>query len=238
MSKKERPALFFCLAIIIFWGAAVFFLILGLYDTNLSSLSREFLTAFYRPDYNNTYFGEIAGINVVVYIYGAILLSTITIHILRARIFRARPWIPLLSILQLATSIMLGLIVLFQITNQIFRFAFEHRTYAAQPLEERFPGNLKTIYEFASFCRDTLPGEHSARFLSKMDISRDPGMFLQRALAYYLYPIDIRNIRGDSEDSLVIWGMLNPEQSVPDDFKIIGVFDTTSLLAVKKGKNQ
>ena len=118
--------------------------------------------------------------------------------------------------------------------NQIKYFVFEHKHYAAKPIDEKYYGILKTVHDYAVFCRRNLPGKHSAQFISDLDVSKDPGMSTHRAVAYYLYPIDIRNIRQEPKDSLVVFKKNNPVQSVPDDFRVIGMFGETNLLAVKQ----
>ena len=91
-------------------------------------------------------------------------------------------------------------------------------------------------YRFAKYCQRLLPGQHSAKLITGLDTSRDPGMLIHRKLAYFLYPIDIRNIRKEPVDSLIIFAVKDATQLVPEDFQISGKYNESSLIAVKKSK--
>ncbi|MFA5088835.1 MAG: hypothetical protein WC552_07360, partial [Candidatus Omnitrophota bacterium] len=60
------------------------------------------------------------------------------------------------------------------------------------------------------------------------------GMFYQRALAYYLYPIDIRVHREEVPDCVIVFEKENPLNSIPEGFKLLKQFDGFSLLAVRE----
>ena len=67
-----------------------------------------------------------------------------------------------------------------------------------------------------------------------MDLSGEPDMFYYRALAYYLYPIDIRDIRRQEKDSVMILSSEAYSPHIPENFKILGSIDERCFLAVKK----
>jgi hypothetical protein len=129
------------------------------------------------------------------------------------------------------------ILLIFQTSGQMGRFVSEYKSVAAKPIKERYPPLLKDPYAYALFCQEHLSGKHSADFISDMDVSRDPGMYVHRALVYFLYPIDIRNIRRKPADSLIIFEKNNPIQSVPDGFKIVGFFNGRNVFAIKQEIN-
>ncbi|MCA9401088.1 MAG: hypothetical protein KC713_05640 [Candidatus Omnitrophica bacterium] len=80
-----------------------------------------------------------------------------------------------------------------------------------------------------------LPGSYQAEMLTDMNVLKDPGMYLHRATAYLLYPIDIRNIHSGPTEVLVMFKKKNAADFVPEDYEIIKFVDENNLIAVKKG---
>ena len=237
-TQKYYHPFLFCFVITSVWCAFVFFSFALIYKLDPAALGEKLLTVFYRPHYNNCTFGNIEGANVTPYIYCIIVISTISIHCFRAKIFKPQPPAGLMHILKQVTFATFCIILALQITGQVKHLAFEHKNYAIRPADERYPGSLRTLYDCGTFFRKILPGKHSAKFISDMDISREPGMFMHRAIAYYLYPIDIRNIRQEPDDSLVIINKNNPAQSIPDNFRILGTVNQKHFLAIKLRDNE
>ena len=106
-----------------------------------------------------------------------------------------------------------------------------HKTTA-----EKYESLFGITYQYAQVTKEILPGRHSAKLVTDMDMSQDPGMFNHRQLAYFLYPIDIRGFRGEPEDVLLVFEKENPCEAVPGDYRILTIFNSQNLLAVRSDK--
>ncbi len=73
----------------------------------------------------------------------------------------------------------------------------------------------------------------SAEFVTDMDISHDPGMLEHRSLAFFLYPVDIRNIYDANRDAWIAYQKKNAAETVPEGYQIIYQYDERNLIAVK-----
>lgn len=124
------------------------------------------------------------------------------------------------------------LVILFQTMNQARYLMAMYQGYHGKTIEERRSPLLRKISLFAQYCQERLPGQHNARFLSDLDLSNDPGMFIHRALAYYLYPIDIRDIRKGDKDSLIIH-KANAVQHIPEGYTLVGQWNEYAAVAIK-----
>jgi hypothetical protein len=90
---------------------------------------------------------------------------------------------------------------------------------------------------FAEQIRGALPGKHNAQLVTGLDFhNNSENMFEQRKLAYFLYPIDIRDIRLGDKDVIVVLHKENPEQYVPSGYEIMVRRGDDSLAAVKRWK--
>ena len=101
-------------------------------------------------------------------------------------------------------------------------------------LEERMLDRYQDVYAFPLECRKILPGKHTAGFITDMDLQHDPGMYYFRALAVFFYPIDIRHIRREDQDCLIVFRKTDAENYVPPGYKILLKYGDESLLAIKK----
>lgn len=192
----------------------------------------------YKPHHNIFFAPYISGINFYALIYLIFLSSMPLLHLINKIHRRKTGSDAITSIHSTALPLVFTLFFLFTILQTIGLVndaQKEFRIYAGKSIEEKYVAITgKQIYLFVRYCRQTLPGFHNARLLTDMDLSKDPGMITHRVLAYFLYPIDIRNIRNGPVDSLILFANRNAIANVPEDFEIRGIFDQSSVVAVKR----
>lgn len=95
--------------------------------------------------------------------------------------------------------------------------------------------NILNINRFIRFCQEHIKGRHAAQLITDINIEQQPGDYYYRYIAVSLYPIDVRGIRGEPQDVLVIFDKSDPYNSVPNDYQVLAVYDQRSLLAVRRG---
>lgn len=211
--------------------------------TNLHTITNTIilplLNEFYKPHHNISLPPYIAGTNAYALMYFIFFLSLLPLHLIRRLCGKRRDAqvdSPIFATALHTTFALFCLLAALQTISQINYARVEFRTFAGKSGDEKNAAIAgEKLYSFIQYCRKILPGAHNARFLMDMDLSNDPGMITHRMLAYYLYPIDIRGVRSGPIDSLIIFAKKDAVAGVPDDFKIIGTFDPSSVIAVKKG---
>lgn len=96
-------------------------------------------------------------------------------------------------------------------------------------------------YIFSSFCKQHLPGKHSAELISDLDMTREDGRdaFAHGSLVYNLYPIDAANISGRDPDCLVIYSKKKPfiPARLLERFPEIHILGAYYALALPKKKD-
>ena len=197
----------------------------------------RFSRLFFSGNHNIFTLGKIGGKAVYVYPY-CFLFIMIFVAYLLFRKRRGRPGTgEIAGALILNAFTAFSVITVFQTVAQVDYLKSCSKIIGKGTTAEKDREIFGTPYRYAVLCRDLLPGEHTGRLVTDMDTGRDPGMFDSRILAYFLYPIDIRKIRGDKPaDVLLIYEKKDADKYVPDDYRIIESFDPGYLLAVKKSK--
>lgn len=191
----------------------------------------------YRPNHNIFIAKHVAGINFYTYIYSALTCAMI-LSFLYHKIY------PFKTVHNTKTPIKIHLlpltltlfvcVTILNTTNFLEHAANELRIYSNKSLHEK---NRDIIggpaYELAQYCKFYLPGYHSTQIITDMDMSVDPGMLRHRQLAYYLYPIDIRGIRGEAPDSVFIFLKDNAINYIPKGYRLLHALDSRNIIAVK-----
>ncbi|MBF0505063.1 MAG: hypothetical protein HQL14_08185 [Candidatus Omnitrophica bacterium] len=91
-------------------------------------------------------------------------------------------------------------------------------------------------YVFSLQATHLLPGRHSARLVTDINLQEGDGWGINDRLAYYLYPIDIRIHSGTGkEDVLIYFHKDKAVQFLPKDYKIIFKPSDIDLVAARKG---
>ena len=112
----------------------------------------------------------------------------------------------------------------------------EMETYGGKSLEERYEYIFLKIYHNAMETKKHLHHRHQGQLITDWDISQDPGMYMQRALAYHLYPkVSLRFDNGTPQDCIIIFSKKDPLKYIPDDYKIIYTNKKQLLRCHKKG---
>lgn len=168
--------------------------------------------------------GHIKGTHIFSYFYSIATITSLIIYCFRVKLFRSNIPVKFTTILLNVTFSVFCIILVLQTINQIKHFAYEQKKYASKSIAEKLPKPLNAYFNSGAYFREILPGKHSTEFISDLDLSKDPGMFLFRAVAYYFYPIDTRNIRQEPKDTAIIIEKTNPLQSIPDGFEIVGSY--------------
>ena len=207
----------------------LFFLAKSIHVPFLNLLS-ETIQNIYKPHPNTLFQVSVGPTPFLVYIYAVFFLSYLWSILLRRKNSE--------STLRMAAPLIFSaylLVISFQLAGIFFSAQREFSIYHGKSTQEKYAAVIggKT-YVFAQYCKRNLPGSHNAEFMTDSDLSRDPGMINHRMLAYFLYPIDIRNVRNESKDSLIIFKKKDALSYVPAEYKVIGMFDSNNLIAVKR----
>ena len=200
-------------------------------------LSRIF-SRLYVPRVNILMTVKTMNINVNIFIYLILFLSILYVKAFELLIFRkerkqnVRPYLSMV----LATCFCIFFLVnILQMGPLVKFFKKDIRLFSGKPLHEK---HMKITHGFTSvyarMSKEVLPGFHSAAFVSDIDIHKSPGMLIHRMLAYYLYPIDMRQMRKEPIDCMVLFHKKNAEEYIPDDFEILRVLDNKNIIAIKK----
>lgn len=216
-----------CFLIISVVSAIIFFITALTQNIPLKALLFRLATNSYQPNYNsfsnNNYF----------YISLIMLLSIIIVYTLKMSVWRRQQALDLPSLL---SGVLIGTLLItmvLQTIGQTYYFTHEFQWIDGKKIADRYPGALKEIVDFAGFCKKKWPGKHSCQLITDLDMSRDPGMFFHRTLAYHLYPIDIRDIRRSPADCAIVFIAENPLSRVPKGYDVIGSWGKKNLLAIK-----
>lgn len=223
--------------VILSWTAVLFLAISHRSHVGTQDLIAQFLNGFYIPHYNFYPVGKIAGWNIMLCVYILIFLSAATFVILKIIFWKSRDDFQLAPTIKHLMFLFLVLVIAFQTMSQARYFMAIFGKYQGKKIEDRRQPLLREISRFAQYCQEKLPGRHNAQFLSDLDLSNDPGMFIHRALAYYLYPIDIRDIREGPKDSLIIFHKKEAVQHIPEGYKLLGQINEYNAVAIKSRDN-
>lgn len=196
---------------------------------------KELTTNFYLPSINIFLPGEIAGILWPILFYVVFSLSFIITYLLEKSgvikyprpAFRQKIITVTMAALFCQTALQsLNLAKYCRTSTKIFAGKASGEKYLSLVKEEP--------YQYATIARQALPGIHRAELITDMNLTCDPGVTTHRVLAYFLFPIDIRNIYDGPKDTLVMFNKKNARAHVPADYKIIKIFDDANLIATKK----
>jgi hypothetical protein len=192
--------------------------------------------SFYQPHPNSFFNLSIGGINGLSLFYLIFMLSWITSVILQLGVFKIRSS---KIIIQITLSILFMVYVAFTVLqslslcNFIRKCDFDfHGPFNSQPYA-KIPA-YREPYQFAKTCQERLPGVHKAKFITDMDLMNSEQASIHRALAYFLYPIDIREVQPGPYDCLVIYHKRNPERFIERGFKSLLKLNDSDILAIKE----
>ncbi len=237
MNQESKKVIFLSVIVIVFSGILLLFTFALSQQTTPITLLSRLTSILYIPTHNICYLGRLGGLHAYSYFYFLIWLSIVIIRFVRIK-FHLQS-IPFYRFVVVTTFLVYFLLMAFQTVNQLKNFIQEWDVFHERSKEERKLIIFGDIYTFAKYCQKLLPGYHRSELITDLDTSRDPGMYMHRALAYHLYPIDIRSVHADEPmDSVVIYHKKGARDFVPDGFAIKGIFNEYNILAVKKDMAQ
>ncbi len=234
MTDENRKVFFLSFAVVFIWAVLFFATLLGYYGVSPAAFLARLTEILYISSHNICAVGNLGPFHAYVYFYLLLGAGFITIGFLRIKL----KWehIPLCRFLFTAALAVYFLLISFQSLNQLKVFAVEWQAFAGKTLAQKNQAILGKTYKFAQLCRQAWPGYHRAELITDLDMSRDPGMYMHRALSYHLYPLDIRGLHGPgSPDALIIFFKKNAGDYVPEDFEAVGTLDSENIFAVRKG---
>ncbi len=197
----------------------------------------DLIDSFYVPHYNCCTIGITNGIYIYSFFYLA-GIAVIIYYLISSYLLKENTPSTQAKFKNFTHKALWGILItliIFQTIAQIRFFTDELDFYHNRRISQRYPGRFQELVDFSLFCKSILPGKHTAQLITDLDFNKDfPGLFTTWVLGYFLYPIDIKNIReGEPKDCLIIFMKKDPYQNIPVDYKVIGKFNN-HLLAIKK----
>ena len=202
---------------------------------------KYFLLTVYENSYNFHHNisipATIAHINFYYYIY-CIILVTFSIIFLTEHTFKEKTSSSKRSLSSLLLSSVFAVYV-FLILMMIMPFLKFAKNdlylFSEKSTAEKYKNTLKDIYQLPEITKIYLPGYHRTKFITDLNIKEDPGALYYRQLAYFLYPVDIRNIRPEEPfDSVLIFSKKNAIDYIPVGYQIHHTFNDQNIIAIKK----
>lgn len=193
----------------------------------------------YREHQNIMLYGEFNHIPLPIFIYLAVLISSIILLLLNRILHANKP--ENYSLDSFRSCFLFSALVAFtflisiqtiSITNAWIRYL---ERFSQKTEIEKFSGaETQKSLIMAEFCKNLVSGRHKAIFTTDLDITQDPGMILHRSLAFYLYPIDIRGIHQDEPDLWIAFDKREAVKYLPEGYTVIGILNDRNLIAKKK----
>ena len=175
--------------------------------------------------------GHLAGLSINYFYYILAFLSTFFIVLFQKRISKnsQKNTFTILLSISLIVCFFYTIGQSYYQTNMLMN---DRHNLKGKTFPERVHNLNGDVYLFALNCSKNLPGTHNATLITDLNY-QGIDMFYHRRLAYFLYPIDIREIRDGQKDCLIIYEKENAIKHVPQDYKIIYKHNDKSLLAYK-----
>lgn len=234
MTDGNRKVFFLSLAVVLGWAAVIFVLLFGSCGVSPSLFLGRLTDVLYLPSHNACLVDYLGRFPAYAYFYLVLTAAAVTIALLRLGLKLQH--VTLFRCFFTVGLAVYFLLVGFQTANQFKTFVTEWQALNQKTLAQKNELLFGKTYTFARFCLQNRPGYHKADLVTDLDLSRDPGMYMHRALSYHLYPIDIRGVHGqDPVDTAVFFYKKQAAENRPGDFPDAAVFDEDSLIAAKGG---
>jgi len=237
LSNNNKFEVKLCLGVVIIVSFIFLWILSVLLALPISKVALVLFTNLFVHHANEVFSKHIGPFPFKLYIYSSILISSSAVYFITI-IFpsiKTKCNKSFIRLLRTVTMVMMVMVICLQTTNVYHKFVDKSRSYFNSNKRPFLPSGYYNSYHFARFCQAHLPGKHKGKFITDLNINKEPAMLIHRVLAYYIYPIDIRDIHKTSQvDCLIIFESKNPYAHVPHDFVVKAVFDDHSLLAVRK----
>ena len=234
MRKKDWD-IGLCIAVSII----IFFIFLGLSFPpgplkTLRLLFHRLIQDYYHPHYNSFSLPSIFGVSVNHVVYAFLFILIILLGLLK--LLRTTPressdkrfTTQVLAV----TSVVFLTVLLFQTIGQVRYFSKIFSNFHNRNLDQKLDiiCNVDS-YQFVKFCLAQLSGKSRGTLMTDSDFNKSIDPYL---IMYYLYPaIDLRGEKG-LKRYLVIFNKDHPLSAVPDNYRIVGMYNSKGLLAVQK----
>ena len=125
----------------------------------------------------------------------------------------------------------LGTMVLLQVVCQQSFLIKLIKRFSNQTIGQKYKYLFGPTYSYVRFVLNHAHERCAGKLITDLNIN---GTLEPYILKYFLYPdVDVLSETSDPT-CLIIFRKANPEQSVPDNFEIVGKFDAQSLIALRK----
>lgn len=203
--------------------------------------SKHFLSQIYkhlyRPHHNIFDLPDIGGITFYHYVYIALLLASLSLCLIK-KILKSKAPKKKQAISSTLLSLVFTAYIFVTIVQTASFFKFfkkEFKNFSGKSTEKNYTRIFKPIYLLPKYTRFRLPGYHRAKFITDMNIKKDPGALLYRALAHFLYPVDIRNIRSNEPfDTVLIFFKKDAVSHIPDGYQLQYAFNDENVIATRE----
>jgi len=239
MNKKRAfPEFIICLISVVSAAFLVFFLASVEINRSLTPILVNVLLRPYFPVTDSMFMPYMLGpVPINIFIYVTFLVSLIFLSIMRK--FLMVPKIPLRPFAGLKAPVTVSLVLFFFIlVSSALSAGMDSlvmlKNFSGKATHEKTALSLGLPFYLGMFCRNKLPGKHKGEFITDLDLSQDLPMTFHRRLAYFMYPIDIRNITDRPKDCVLISFTKNPQEHIPKEHTGLFWFDKKNLLITKK----
>jgi len=213
-----------------------------LYEMSLLELIVLFKKGLYLPHHNAFRVGEIADTNVLALVY-IFLLITILVTVIYFTFFtdektkRKNP--PHAQIITTIGIIGLLLFTGIQQVRRIDYFIYEKSKLSGKSTDEKIFSLFGSKYQFPKICQKILNKPHQCKLITDLDLSRDPYMFSQRLLSYYLYPkLSMRFDNKSPVDCLVLYSNKNVLNEVPENYRVLVTAENANYILAIRNKEK
>ncbi len=199
---------------------------------------QEVTKQFYFPSQNIINPGHIFNTNIYTHIYRIFFIVAVTLSFLNLAVKNCIGESPI-KIRQIPLLIMtvffIG-ITTFQMTNISQKFLMREKIISTKKkLTEKYRVMINPkVVSFCQFVQKKITEPRSAKFITDLNTAQDPGMLMHRQIAYFLYPIDIRGIRSEPVDVLILFEKKAAKNYVPEDFETVYSMNNNNLVAIKE----
>lgn len=198
-------------------------------------LLQEVSMIMYRPNYNTFYYPDFKGISLTA-LTSLVILAAALVSFFLDRRNRGKGHGFFRTFLPSAAVTVMIIYTIFQSVGAADYFCSWNMFMNNRSLDKKYELLYPEEYPFAMACRNFIPGIHKAKFVTDLNIEQETSMGSHRLLAYFLLPIDIRDVFPGDPDCVVVFKKKNPQEAVPVGFRIVMFYNNDSLLAVKDPK--
>ncbi|MCD4780308.1 MAG: hypothetical protein K8S27_07155 [Candidatus Omnitrophica bacterium] len=233
MRNKNIAILFFFII-----GTGLFLFILSVFfDASFSQLILSINRALSLRNHNLCPAGKLNDINVFHLIYQfsifLVFLCLSTKHFVHHSKYNLFADMELTDILKQVAFFVIGILMLIQTMNLSLTAKKHLDQYAGLNTGQKYQKVLGDKYSFSQFVHQQLPAESTVGILSEKNLSSAQWMTAHRQLAYFLYPLDMREVRKEEINAYIIIGTTDPERMIPEGYQLTGTFNKDNIVAIR-----